>query len=189
MNLGKTNSIIILLSATSFSSIILYLQKIQTNYNPTHQLMSELALGRQGQLMLVAFTMLAIAVAGAAGIVIIFKASKLIVILLGSVSASLIGAGIFKLGTATILHVVLVGLAFVLLGIAMYLIPRYVTAFNNIQSRLISWGLAVSMALAIALSNNILPIGIGQRLAVACILFWLCWLAIFTLKHNIVHIN
>ena len=64
MNLGKTNSIIILLSATSFSSIILYLQKIQTNYNPTHQLMSELALGRQGQLMLVAFTMLAIAVAG-----------------------------------------------------------------------------------------------------------------------------
>jgi len=35
------------------------------------------------------------------------------------------GAGIFKLGAATTLHVVLIALAFIQLGLVMYLVPSY----------------------------------------------------------------
>lgn len=187
MNSGRVSSFITLLSAAGFVGIVLYLQKIQSGYSPIHQLMSELALGEQGQLMLVAFIMFAVAVMGAIGVVTMFKASRFITVLLGGAAASLVGAGMFKLGAATTLHVALVGLAFVLLGLVMYLMPRYVAAFRSVQSRLVCWGLAVGTVLSVALGNNVLPIGVGQRLAAACILLWLCWLGIFALRQKEVH--
>jgi hypothetical protein len=187
MNSGRVSSFITLFSSAGFVGIVLYLQSVQSGYNPVHQLMSELALGEQGQFMLGAFIMFAIAVTGAIGVISIFNASNFIKFLLGGASASFVGAGIFKLGETTTLHVALVGLAFVLLGLVMYLVPRYVEAFSSVQGRLVSWGLAVGTALAVALGNNVLPIGIGQRMAAACILLWLCWLAIFALRHKEVH--
>ena len=187
MKSGRVSGVITLLGSASFISIVLYLQNGQRGYNPVHQLMSELALGEQGQLMLAAFIALAIAVAGGMHIVAISGAGRLITALLGGAAGSLVGAGVFKLGAATTLHVALVALAFVLLGLAMYLVPKYVVAFKSVKSHLVCWGLAAGTALAVALGNNVLPIGVGQRLAAACILLWLCWLAIFALRQKEAH--
>jgi len=187
MKSGRVSSIVTLLGAAGFVGIVAFLHSIQTGYSSVHQLMSELALGEQGQFMLLAFIMFAASVAGAVGVLAAFQANTLIRVLLGTASLSLVGSGIFKLGAATTLHVVLVGLAFVLLGLVMYLVPRYVTGFQHVQGRVVSWGLGAGTALAVALGNNVLPIGIGQRLAAGCILLWLCWLAIFATKQKGVH--
>lgn len=184
MTSSRINSLITLLGSAGFVGIVVYLQNVQGGYNPIHQLMSELALGEQGHLMLGAFVMFAMAVLGAIGIILRFGGGKSTAFILGLASASLAGAGIFKLGATTTLHVALVGLAFVLLGLVMYLVPRYVAAFGSVHARVVSWGLAGCTTLAVALGNSVIPIGIGQRMAAACILLWLCWLAIFALRHK-----
>lgn len=172
----KMSNFITLLGVVGFVGIVIYLHFVQVNYSPIHQLMSELALGQQGSLMLFAFLSLALSIASTVSILARCKAPLTILLLLSLASISMAGAGIFKLGAATSLHVGLVGLAFVLLGLAMYLVPLYVSSFQKIKS--ISWGLGIGMVMAIGLGNNFLPIGIGQRMATGCILLWLCWLTI-----------
>ena len=184
MNSRNTCSFITLFGAAGFVGTVVYLQAVQVSYNPVQQLMSELALGEQGQLMLVAFIMFALAVSGSIGIMARFKANKLMSVLLAVASASLLGAGIFELGAATTLHVSLVAVAFVLLGLVMYLVPRHVVPFQNIQGKLANWFFGIGTGLSVLLGNNVLPVGVGQRLAAACILLWLCWLAIFALMRK-----
>jgi len=173
-----------LFGSSGFIGIVAYLHIVQGDYDPVHQLMSELALGEQGNLMLAAFTLLALAASGAIGILATFNNNKLIFVLLSAASASLLGAGVFTLVSATTLHITLVGLAFVLLGLVMYLVPRYISAFQNVEGKLVSWDLGLSMAVAVSLGHNFIPIGVGQRLAAACLLMWLCWLTIFALRHQ-----
>ena len=178
MKTNRASKFLTLSGALSFVVIVSYLQFVQIGYSPVNQLMSELALGEKGQLMLAAFAMFALAAIGAIGVLASFKASKLISLFLLTAAFCLLGAGVFKLGTDTTLHVALVAVAFILLGLVMYLVPRYVENFRNNQGRLVSWGLCAGTALAVALGNTALPIGIGQRVAAGCILLWLCWLAI-----------
>jgi hypothetical protein len=167
------NKKIILAGVISFVAIVSYLHVIQVGYSPLYQLMSELALGQQGDLMLWAFLSFALSVASAINLL----PHLAIKVLLGLAAISLAGAGIFKLGEATTLHVALVALAFVLLVLSMYLTPRLITAFQTRLSIMICWGLSASTALFVGLGQGILPIGLAQRLATACIMLWLSWLA------------
>jgi hypothetical protein len=167
------NKKITLVGVISFVAIVSYLHVIQVGYSPLYQLMSELALGRQGDLMLWAFLSFALSVASAINLL----PHPVIKLLLGLAAVSLASAGIFKLGDATTLHVALVALAFVLLVLSMYLTPRLITAFQTRQAIIICWGLGASTALFVGLGQGILPIGLAQRLATACIMFWLSWLA------------
>ena len=176
----KTSSIITLSGVAGFLVIVSYLHIIQVGYSPLHQLMSELALGQGGSLMLFAFLCLSVAIASAANILFNAKAPAAILLLVVTASIAMAGAGIFKLGAATTLHVTLIALAFVQLGLVMYLVPRYVPGFQ--ESKVISWGFCCGMALAVALGANVLPIGVAQRLATGFVLLWLCWLAIFATK-------
>jgi hypothetical protein len=168
------NRAIILAGVISFVVIVSYLHFAQIGYSPLYQLMSELALGRHGDLMLWAFLAFALSVASAINLL----AHPVIKLLLGLASLSLAGAGIFTLEVATTLHVALVAFAFVLLVLSMYLTPRLITAFQTRQSIIICWGLGASTALFVSLGQGILPIGLAQRLATACIMLWLSWLAI-----------
>jgi hypothetical membrane protein len=167
------NKKITLAGIIGFVAIVSYLHIVQTGYNPLYQLMSELALGQQGDLMLWAFLSFALSVAS----VIHLLSHPAIKLLLGLSSLSLAGAGVFKLGDATTLHVALVAFAFVLLVLAMYLTPRLIAAFQSRQATLICWGLGTGTALFVSLGQGILPIGVAQRLATACILLWLAWMA------------
>lgn len=175
------NRIVILIGIAGFMATVGYLHIVQTNYSPLHQLMSELALGKQGVLMLWAFLSFALSVAATIKLL----PHLVLKLLLGLTFLSLASAGIFKLGEATTLHVALVTLAFILLVLCLYLTPRLLTAFQTPVAMTICWGLGASTALFVALGQGILPIGLAQRLATACLLLWLCWLAIYKPEQNI----
>ena len=169
------NRTVILIGVVGFVAIVGYLHVVQTDYSPQHQLMSELALGKQGTLMLWAFMSFALSVAAAIKLL----PHTVLKFLLGLASLSLAGAGIYKLGEATTLHVALVALAFVILALCQYLTPRLISAFQTPVAMAFSWGLGAGTALFVALGQVILPIGLAQRMATACLLLWLCWLAIY----------
>ena len=54
-NKNNTTGCIVIGGAIGFIFIVIYLHVIQADYDPVHQLMSELALGRHGSLMFWAF--------------------------------------------------------------------------------------------------------------------------------------
>ncbi len=51
---NKLYRLITYFGVIGFISIVIYLHKVQDNYDPSHQLMSELALGDNGDLILYA---------------------------------------------------------------------------------------------------------------------------------------
>jgi hypothetical protein len=79
-----------------------------------------------------------------------------------------LGAGVFPLGRASEWHIALIAIAFVAIVLAMYLLPGG-------RAKVLSWCLAGGTALSVLLGFSILPIGVSQRLAAACVVFWLCF--------------
>lgn len=162
------NKWLTVIGIAGFISIVVYLHLIQSDYHPLYQLMSELALGKQGELMLVAFFSFALAVISAS----LALSNKLLKILLYLAALALAGAGIFKLGAYTVLHVALVAIAFVLIVLTMYPTPKLSNTSKT--HTLMSWTLAALTALFVALGETLIPIGLAQRLAALTIF---CWLA------------
>ena len=89
-----------------FVLIVVFLHVVQADYDPVHQLMSELALGRNGSLMLVAFLSLSLAVFTALLILYSYSKNIAVSVLLFISACSLALAGIFKLGAHTTVHCV-----------------------------------------------------------------------------------
>ena len=167
---------IVIGGAIGFILIVIYLHIVQQGYDPVHQLMSELALGRHGFFMLLAFLSFALSVF-TAQIGLHQRKSPIIIRLFLIIAAiSLLGAGVFRLGSATELHIAMVAIAFVLIVLVMYLLPRNVSAFNTPTHTLISWTLGACATTCVALGQNLAPVGIGQRGAALCILMWLVWI-------------
>ncbi|MEE9216658.1 MAG: DUF998 domain-containing protein [Anaerolineales bacterium] len=160
--------------ALSFSSIVVALHLLQPDYDARYQLMSELALGRHGWAMLPAFFSFALSVMGLQVAVRRFRASGVLQAVLLSAAVALTGAGIFRLGQATELHVGLVAFAFILLVLAIYLFPSQVGGLAWRPLRAVCWMLAASVAISVALGQSLLPMGIAQRLATTAVLVWLC---------------
>ena len=167
---------IVIGGAIGFILIVIYLHIVQQGYDPVHQLMSELALGRHGFFMLLAFLSFALSVFTAQIGLHQRKSPIMIRLFLIIAAASLLGAGVFRLGSATELHIALVAIAFILMVLVMYLLPRNVPAFNTPTHKLISWTIGACTAASIALGQHLIPMGIGQRGAALCILMWLVWI-------------
>jgi hypothetical protein len=167
---------IVISGAIGFISIVIWLHIVQQDYDPVHQLMSELALGRYGSFMLLAFFSFALSVFTVQIGLYQCKSPIFIRLFLAIAAISLLGAGVFRLGSATELHIALVAVAFVLIVLVMYLLPRNVSAFNSHSHTLISWTLGACTAICVALGQHLLPLGIGQRGAALCILMWLVWM-------------
>ncbi len=172
---SKNTGWIVIGGAIGFILIVIYLHIVQPDYDPVNQLMSELALGRHGSLMLLAFSSFGLSLFTAQVGLHQRKSPTIIRLFLVIAAISLAGAGVFRLGSATVLHIVLVAIAFVFIVLVMYLLPREVSAFNSPTHRLISWTLGACTATFVALSQHIVPVGIGQRVAALCILMWLVW--------------
>ena len=172
--------IIAVAGVVTFLAIVIWLHIAQPGYDWANQLMSELALGAHGQLMLWAFLALALSLSALA---IGFRATggNLLLSVPLLISASFfVGAGVFPLGATTEVHVAAIGLAFVAVGFAMYALPYCAIRFQSTVWRSISWGLLALMALSVALGRSLIPNGAAQRLAAAALLAWvsLCALKI-----------
>jgi hypothetical protein len=102
----------------------------------------------------------------------------IIKLFLASAALSLFGAGMFRLDNATNLHIILVTISFVLIVFVMYLLPRHVNTFKTLPDKITSWSLAAATAACVALSQNLIPLGIGQRGAALFILVWLVWIGV-----------
>ena len=134
----------------------------QPDYDPTQQFMSELALGHRGSFMVVAFVGLATAVAATAAHLRAQAAPKLLTHTLALAAASLVGAGEITLGDSVRVHVALVALAFVMCGLAMYLLPRLTRSHGRPLDHLMSWGACLLMCAATAVGGSFIPVGVAQ---------------------------
>lgn len=172
-------SIIVTIGVLGFVLIVTTLHIVQNNYNPTHQLMSELALGQHGSYMLFAFLSFSVAIFVAQQILGAYENSMSVRMLMVIASFFIAGAGLFKLDNYINLHVGLVAVAFILIVLSMYLVPRFIPQFQELLPNSVCWLLGVGTVVSVALGRSLISIGIAQRLAASCILIWLLWLAIF----------
>ncbi len=166
-------SVSTMIGVAMFIIVVLILQLIQSGYEPRHQLVSELALGQHGWAMFVAFLGLATAVLGVHAAIAAFGGSRGYRVLLGAAALLFLIAGIFPLGATSVVHISAIAIAFVLSVLAMYLFPTSAGRASVAAPRAISWSLAAGVAVSVALGDSVIPMGIAQRLAAACLLLWL----------------
>ena len=166
-------SVAALVGVATFVVTVIALHLLQPAYDPANQLMSELALGPYGWAMFAAFGGLAVAVFGIQAAIGVTGAATGYRILLVVAAAFFLAAGVFPLGATSEIHIAAIATAFVLSVLAMYLFPSSAGAAAAAVPRTVSWALAAGVAVSVALGHSILPMGIGQRLAAACLLAWL----------------
>lgn len=162
-----------LIGVAMFIVVVLVLHLIQFEYEPRHQLMSELALGRHGWAMFAAFLGLSTAVFGVQAAIAPFGGSHGYRVMLGVAALLFLTAGIFPLGATSLIHISAIAIAFVLCVLAMYLFPTSAGRASIAARRPVSWSLAAGVAVSVALGDSVVPMGIAQRLAAACLLLWL----------------
>jgi hypothetical protein len=162
-----------LVGVTLFVATVTILHFVQPEYEPTQQLMSELALGPFGWAMIIAFVGLALAVFGVWVAIAVSDSSVWLRLVLAASSLSFLAAGIFPLGATSEIHIAAIATAFVLSVLAMYLFPSSAGRIAAAAPRSISWPLAAGVAASVALGHSVLPMGIGQRLAALCLIVWL----------------
>ena len=168
----------VIAGAIGFVLIVVFLHIVQPNYDLMNQQMSELALGQYGFFMFFAFCSFSLSVFGVLIGLQQHKPPAIIKLFLAIAAISLFGAGLFRLDNATNLHITLVAISFVLIVFVMYLLPRHVDTFKTLADKITSWSLAAATAGCVALSQNLVPLGIGQRGAALFILVWLVWIGI-----------
>jgi hypothetical protein len=156
-----------------FVVTVIGLHLVQPGYDPASQLMSELALGSYGWMMLAAFGGLAAAVLGIQAAIALANASRGLKILLIVTAMFFLAAGVFPLGPTSEIHIAAIATAFVLMVLTMYLFPSAAGSAAAAAPRAISWTLAAGVVVSVALGHSLLPMGIGQRLAAACLITWL----------------
>jgi len=167
--------IVAIIASLIYIGAIVYLHAVQSNYDPVHQFMSELALGSTGWLMLVAFWALGGSlVALGMGLYSTGK-RRVIVVLLLIGAGGFSGAGLIRLDINANLHIGLVALAFVAVTISMCLLPSSSTSFEGIIHKCISWGLAAALGVSVALGSGMIPVGISQRLSALFLILWTIW--------------
>ena len=129
-----------------FLVTVVALHLLQPGYEPTNQLMSELALGRYGSAMIVALAGLAIAFFGVQAAIGAFGASGSFRFLLLVAALLLLAAGIFPLGETSEIHIGAISTGFVLSVLAMYLFPSSAGRASAAAPRVVSWSLAGGVA-------------------------------------------
>ena len=166
-------TIIAIVGILVFVAVVTILHLIQPEYDPVYQLMSELALGTYGWSMFLAFSGLACATFGIQLELGHLDVARSFRILLIIASLFFLAAGVFPLGSTSEIHIASIAMAFILTVLAMYLFPTNAGRAAMLAPRRLSWSLAVGLAGSVAISGHVVPIGIGQRLAAACLLAWL----------------
>ena len=123
--------------------------------------------------MIVAFVGLAISMFGIQAAISPLGAARGFRILLLVAALFFLAAGVFPLGDTSEIHIAAIATAFVLSVLAMYLFPSSAGRASIAAPRAVSWTLAAGVAVSVALGHSVLTMGIGQRLAATCLVFWL----------------
>jgi len=165
--------VIALAGVAGFLAVVIPLHFLQPGYDPAQQLMSELALGPYGEVMVLAFTGIAGALAAVVAALGRLGAGWPVRALLGLASIGFALSGAFPLGAASTVHIAAIASAFVTAVLAMYLFPSMAGPAAWVAPRALSWSLAAGVAAAVALGQSVLPMGVGQRLAAACLFAWI----------------
>ncbi len=162
-----------ILGAAGFACIVALLHFMQSGYDFRRQLISELADGVGGSAMFSAFLMLGTSV-------LCVERGLQPPANTHSVRAALVlscigfvGAGIWTLRAATLIHVFAVAFAFVTLVLAMVILPGRPGRDSPYISRRISWMLAAGAAVSVASADTLISLGIAQRITAFCALAWL----------------
>ena len=166
-------AVVALAGVAMFVIVVIGLHLLQPDYDPQHQLMSELVLGPHGWAMFLAFLGIAAALFGIQIAISNCGAARWYRFLLDAAALFFLAAGIFPLGKTTLIHIGAIAVAFVLAAFVMYFFPTSSGRASTAGPRAVSWSLAAGFAAAIALSQLNVPMGISQRLAAACLLVWL----------------
>ena len=156
-----------------FIAVVAVLHAVQDGYDPSSQLMSELALGRYGGAMLLAFAGIAVAVAAIAFGIAPLGASPGLRLLFIVSAAFFLAAGIFPLGETSLIHIGAIAMAFVVCVLAIYLYPSLAGKAAALAPRAWSWTIAAAIASSVALGHSLIPMGIGQRMAALFLLVWI----------------
>jgi hypothetical protein len=162
-----------ILGAALFLVVVIPLHFLQPGYDPSTQLMSELALGRYGGTMVMAFGGLALSVFGIQASAGALGATKDLRGVLMASSLLFLASGLFPLGSTSEIHIAAVASAFVLSVLAMYLFPTRAGRAARLAPRPFSWGLAAGLTASVALGDSVIPMGIAQRGAALFLLAWL----------------
>ncbi len=160
-----------------FLAVVVALHLAQPDYDPSAQLMSELALGPFGAFLLLAFLGLAGAIAATAANLRHHGAPNVVTLLPCLAATAFLGAGLVTLDISAPVHTMFIAAAFVLCGLGMYLLPATMAAFAAPRYRFASWACLATMALIAALGDNAIAPGIAQRLAASALLSWLALVA------------
>jgi len=161
-----------------FIGVILFLYFIQPQQNFINQYMSELATGKYGNLMVVAFSGFAISVFSVSEILRMLGSPAILRGLFVIASIFFFGAGVINLELNAALHIVFIMIASVLILLGMILSPHFIVEFRHITYRAVSWGLGIIAVLISILNQYCIPAGIGQKITAGCILIWLIYIGI-----------
>ena len=101
-----------------FVVVVFILHLLQPEYDPRSQLMSELALGRHGWAMFLAFLGLTSAVFGVQAAIADYDDTRGYRLFLVVAALCFLAAGIFPLGAASLIHISAIAIAFMLLVLA-----------------------------------------------------------------------
>ncbi len=164
-----------------FIATVAALHLAQPDYDQVYQLMSELALGAHGGWMLAAFLGLATSASAAALASLRWRAPLLPVLLAGA-ALGFLGAGLVPLGPNAEIHIASISAAFVLVVLAMVLLPRMFVSPLPLPGREWSGLLAAATAVSVALGHGVVPIGIAQRAAALCGIAWLIWIGVAAVR-------
>lgn len=159
-------------SVVAFVVLTVSLHFLQPGYNPVNQLMSELALGPYGIIMLFAFISLALALSSLAFGIWRRSGDKTLPVVMLIGALCFLFAGILPIDVFNTAHVIFVFCAFVMCGLGMYLLPVYLHSSSKAHDRMISWGLGGVLVFAVIVGQVLLPGGIAQRLEAAILLVW-----------------
>jgi hypothetical protein len=157
-----------------FLTVVVLLHLVQPDYDVRHEPISALALGPWGDAMVLAFVFLASSLFGVQQGLRDKGVSAVPCILLLGAAVAMLGAGIFPLGRASFLHVAIVNLGSTLLVVAMYLLPARAGLLRSRGMQFECWLLAAGVIASVASLPWGVPLGVGQRLAVGCVLVWSC---------------
>jgi hypothetical protein len=170
---GQLAGVTALLGAGVFIAVVGTLHVLQRDYDPAHQLMSELALGPHGGAMIAAFGGLALAMAAIQFAVASQGGSVILRAFLLAAAAFFLAAGIFPLGATSTEHIAAIACAFVTAVLAMYLFPTTAGTAADVAGRSVSWTCAAGVAAGIVLGLSAVPMGVGQRIGALFLLAWM----------------
>ncbi|MFZ5531598.1 MAG: DUF998 domain-containing protein [Pseudomonadota bacterium] len=175
---GSSKAINRLLGATAiagvgvFIIVVLSLHMLQPDYDPRHQLMSELALGTHGTWMLLAFFGMAAATGAVAAAALLQLRTSPAGFAFLVASGGFVASGLYPLGAASSLHIASISVAFVFIVLGMYLLPT-TSVFGWPALHPVTWSLAAAITASVAAGQAGVALGVAQRLAAASLIAWL----------------